>query len=141
MHSTLNPKSSSSLAGLITFPVEIYTLTKITSLRLDDNHITALPPSIERLTDLTELTITNLHLAVLPFVLGALTCLTTLRLSPTRSMTNPPYEIVMQGTDVVLRYMRKLYLCVRQTSYINITQVSLRSLENQSRNMPNTRPC
>ena len=41
--------------------VEIYTLSSITALHLDDNNITSLPPSIERLTALTELTLTNLQ--------------------------------------------------------------------------------
>ena len=41
--------------------MEIYTLSSITALHLDDNNITSLPPSIERLTALTELTLTNLQ--------------------------------------------------------------------------------
>ena len=102
--------------------VEIYTLSSITALHLDDNNITSLPPSIERLTALTELTLTNLQVCVptllllychctstyvrltcsvlqlqsLPFVMGAMTGLVKLSLSVSRMMRNPPYEIVMQ---------------------------------------------
>lgn len=114
--------------GLTSFPVEIYTIPSITALHLDDNNLTSLPPSIERLTDLTELTLTNLTLQNLPFVMGAMTNLKKLRLTVSRVMQNPPYEIVTQGTAVLLNYMRKSYLCVRKTGYMNISEMSLEQL-------------
>ncbi|KAJ1490139.1 hypothetical protein T484DRAFT_1777982 [Baffinella frigidus] len=117
--------------GLTTFPVEIYTIPSITALHLDDNYLqarasfpstwvegggfNALPPSLERLTALTELSVTNLQLQSLPFVLGAMTGLTDLRLTASRTMSNPPYEIVVQGTEVLLEFIKKSYQCVRRT--------------------------
>lgn len=114
--------------GLSTFPVEVYTLPSITALHLDDNSISMLPPSIERLSDLTELTLNNLQLQSLPFVMGAMTSLTSLRLTASRRMTSPPYEIVAQGTDVLLTYLRKSFVCVRATGYMNVSNMSLESL-------------
>ncbi len=54
--------------GLSTFPVEVYTLSSVTALHLDDNSISMLPPSIERLSDLQELTLNNLQVPHTPLV-------------------------------------------------------------------------
>lgn len=42
--------------------------------------------------------------------MGAMTSLTSLRLTASRRMTSPPYEIVAQGTDVLLTYLRKSFV-------------------------------
>ena len=117
--------------GLTSFPVEIYTIPSITALHLDDNNLTSLPPSVERLTDLTELTLTNLQLHSLPFVMGAMTNLRKLRLTVSRYMQNPPFEIVTQGTAVLLTYMHKCYMCVRTSGYMNISGMGLETLPHE----------
>ena len=98
---------------------------------LMDNNLTSLPPSVERLTDLTELTLTNLQLHSLPFVMGAMTNLRKLRLTVSRYMQNPPFEIVTQGTAVLLTYMRKCYMCVRTSGYMNISGMGLETLPHE----------
>ena len=109
------------------------------ALNLDDNYLQSLPPSLERLTELTELSVTNLQLQSLPFVLGAMTGLTDLRLTASRTMSNPPYEIVVQGTEVLLGFIRKAYACVRRTGYMNISGMALEELPMEVMELGNLR--
>jgi Leucine-rich repeat (LRR) protein len=114
--------------GLTAFPIEIFAISSLTALHLDDNHLVSLPPSLERLTDLTELTLTRLRLTSLPYVLGACTGLTNLRIDASRRFRNPPYEVVMKGTAAVLDYLRRMYRCARDSGYINLSSLGLEVL-------------
>lgn len=65
---------------LTEFPVEVCTLTKLTTLKLGWNAITAIPPEIGNLTNLTDLYLGGNRIGAIPPEIGNLTNLTVLEL-------------------------------------------------------------
>ena len=117
--------------GLTSIPSEIGRLTNLELLSLDGNKLASIPPSIGNLSCLNTLflgdtvggqevfgellppaglsqpTITTTNpLKTLPPELGRLEALETLKLDGIE-LTNPPPEVVAQGTEAVLTYLRE----------------------------------
>ncbi len=95
---------------LTSLPPEIGRLTSLTTLYLEGNKLTLLPPEIGRLTRLRRLDLgdedrTN-PLTTLPPELGRLKALDILKID-NLTLTDPPAEVVAQGTEAVLAYLRE----------------------------------
>jgi internalin A len=88
-------------------PEWIDSLKCLTVLDLDLNQITSLPETIGELKNLTTLDLSrNKGLTELPHQLGSLTSLKALVLNPPLELTSPPPEIVAQGTQQTLAFLR-----------------------------------
>jgi Leucine-rich repeat (LRR) protein len=72
----------------------------------DDNQLMALPPKIGNLTNLIQLHLRNNQLTALPLEIRNLTNLIQLSLSDNQ-LTSPPPEIVKQGAQEILAYLRE----------------------------------
>jgi internalin A len=94
---------SNQLAAL---PIQLFTLSNLTSLALHNNHLTALPSELGALTNLTGLWLQNNHLTALPLELEQLTKLEKLYIDD-NPLKSPPPEIVEQGTQAILEYLRE----------------------------------
>ncbi|MCZ6651887.1 MAG: leucine-rich repeat domain-containing protein [Planctomycetota bacterium] len=118
---------------LTSLPPEIGQLTKLTVILGYDNKLTSLPPEIGQLTKLTVLDVERNRLTILPPWIGQLTRLETLVLGDYEpanpittlppeigrlealsdlsldylKLTDPPAEVVAQGTEAVLAYLRE----------------------------------
>ncbi len=91
---------------------EIGQLSNLTSLDLNSNELTALPPEIGQLSNLTHLDLSDNELTALPPEIGQLSnqlySWITLRLwLRNNPLIVPPPEIVKQGTEAVLAYLRE----------------------------------
>jgi len=83
-------------------------LTRLQRLYLDENQLRELPPDLGHLTNLQELYLNNNQLRELPPDLGLLTNLQMLRLENNPDLLTPPPEIVEQGTQATLTFLREL---------------------------------
>ncbi len=92
---------------LAVLPPEIGELSRLTTLYLSDNQLTALPPEIGQLSRLEGLNLSDNQLAALPLELGRLTMLEFLDLDG-NPLTSPPPEVVQQGTQAILAYLRSM---------------------------------
>ncbi|MFN6566356.1 COR domain-containing protein [Dendronalium sp. ChiSLP03b] len=88
-------------------PPEIGQLSNLTELYLHNNQLGSLPPEIGQLSQLTKLVLRNNQLSSLPPEIGQLSQLTTLVLDKNPQLTSPPPEIVEQGTQAILTYLRE----------------------------------
>jgi Leucine-rich repeat (LRR) protein/GTPase SAR1 family protein len=83
-------------------------LTRLQRLYLDENQLRELPPDLGHLTNLQELYLNNNQLRELPPDLVLLTNLQMLRLENNPDLLTPPPEIVEQGTQATLTFLREL---------------------------------
>jgi len=90
---------------LTALPGEIGQLTRLTMLRLDWNQLRALPGEIGQLTRLEMLWLNGNQLTALPGELGRLEKLEILALH-SNPLESPGPEVVEQGTEAVLAYLR-----------------------------------
>ena len=87
-------------------PYTILKLTQLQSLNLSNNRLPRLLNSLYRLTELRSLDLHNNRLTALPYSLGRLTQLQTLDLRD-NAFSDPPPDIIEQGTEAVLAYLRR----------------------------------
>lgn len=114
--------------GLTFLPSWIGDFSELEDLDLSGNHLSMLPPTIGMLTKLRRLTLTSNLLQTLPEEIGGLANLETLHVNANRllrlpdsvgklnlsfinlagndRLADPPREIVENGTDAVLDYLR-----------------------------------
>jgi internalin A len=92
--------------GLTELPAEIKQLSKLTMLGLRGNRLTELPTEIGALANLTDLYLDGNQLTRLPPGMGRLTQLRVLYVYDNPGLLSPPSEIVEQGTQAVLSYLR-----------------------------------
>ncbi len=90
---------------LTALPPELWQLTKLTRLGISGNQLTDLPHEIGQLANLTALDLGSNQLTALPLEIGQLTKLTELYLNDNQ-LTLPPPEIVEQGTQAIVSYLR-----------------------------------
>jgi len=94
---------------------ELRQLTGLLRLYLHFNHLTELPPELGQLTGLQYLDLDSNQLIRLPPELGRLEKLTSLSLDGNPHLKSPPREVVEQGTQAILGYLReRLEDCERQ---------------------------
>lgn len=86
-------------------PDTLNQLTQLQYLDLSNNRLTMLLNSLGRLIELKSLDLHNNQLTALPYTLGRLTQLISLDLS-NNALCDPPPEVVEQGTEAVLAYLR-----------------------------------
>ncbi|MGF1933939.1 MAG: COR domain-containing protein [Nostoc sp. ChiQUE02] len=98
---SLNDNQLSSL------PLEICQLTSLKVLSLYNNQLSSLPLEICQLSNLTKLSLLNNQLSSLPLEISQLSNLTRLSLDNNPQLTSPPPEIVEQGTQAILTYLRE----------------------------------
>lgn len=111
------PKSIAGLTGLLILalpnnqltelPESMKQLTGLKELYLNGNKLTELPQWVGDLTGLQVLWLTDNQLPELPCSLGELTELAGLRVDG-NPLTSPPPEVVEQGPDAILAYLRAL---------------------------------
>jgi Leucine-rich repeat (LRR) protein len=89
-------------------PPNVGRLTRLQRLYLDENQLQELPPELGQLTNLQELYLNKNRLRELPPKLGQLTSLQMLRLENNPELLTPPPEIVEQGTQATLAFLREL---------------------------------
>src|SRR5258706_9870417 len=95
--------------GLLQLPSEIWQLTNLESLYLNNNQLSQLPIEIGQLTNLESLHLSNNGLSQLPAEIGQLTNLEWLRLDNNLTLVTPPPEIVTRGRLATLNFLRELY--------------------------------
>ncbi|MCP4665873.1 MAG: GTPase [Deltaproteobacteria bacterium] len=91
---------------LVVLPHPIYQLTNLSFLFLYDCALEELSPEISKLKNLEQLVLHGNRLIRLPPQLGQLTKLSWLPLH-NNPLASPPLEIVEQGTEAVLAYLRE----------------------------------
>ncbi|MEH2451367.1 leucine-rich repeat domain-containing protein, partial [Nostoc sp.] len=74
---------------------------------LFNNQLSSLPPEISQLSNLTRLSLSNNQLSSLPPEFSQLSNLTRLYLDNNPQLSSPPPEIVEQGTQAILTYLRE----------------------------------
>jgi Leucine-rich repeat (LRR) protein len=74
---------------------------------LSHNHLTELPPEIGQLRGLWWLSLSHNQFTQLPPELGQLTETLRLDLSNNPRLVSPPPEVIEQGTEAVLAYLRR----------------------------------
>ena len=79
---------------------------KATHLSLNNNQLSSLPPEISQLSNLTELYLNHNQLSSLPPEISQLSNLVELYLNNNPQLSSPPPEIVEQGTQAILTYLR-----------------------------------
>ncbi len=89
-------------------PKEIGQLSALGILDLDSNRLTELPKEIGQLTRLRQLWLSDNQLTILTEEIGRLTQLNTLVLTGNPNLISPPQEIVAQGANAILQYLRQL---------------------------------
>ncbi len=89
-------------------PPSVGRLTQLQRLYLDENQLRELPVELGQLTNLQELYLNSNQLRELPAELGQLTNLQILRLENNPYLLTPPLEIVEQGTQAILTFLREL---------------------------------
>ncbi|MGJ5634842.1 COR domain-containing protein, partial [Nostoc sp. CALU 1950] len=92
---------------LSSLPPEISQLSNLTVLYLHNNQLSSLSPEINQLSNLTELYLSDNQLSSLPLEISQLSNLRRLSLYNNQQLTSPPPEIVEQGTQAILTYLRK----------------------------------
>ena len=103
-------------------PPEIGQLTNLTSLKLNDNHLTTLPESIGRLTNLTSLDLSANQLTTLPDSIGQLTNLTSLDLGDNQLTTLP--ESIGQLTKLTFLDLYRIRLTTLPESIGQLTKLT-----------------
>jgi len=91
---------------LTSLPASLGNLTKLTVLSLDHNLLTSLPDTFGDLSELGELHLFKNSLTSLPSSLGGLFNLTAVFLGA-NPLESPPSEVVNQGTEAVLQFLRE----------------------------------
>ena len=94
-------------------PAEIGKLTNLLTLGLGDNQLAYVPADIGKLTKLQRMYLFNNQLSELPAEIGQLTNLQTLTLD-NNPLKSPPPEVVNQGTQAILAYLRDLPTAEKQ---------------------------
>ncbi len=89
-------------------PPSVGRLTQLQRLYLDENQLHELPAELGQLTNLQELYLNTNQLRELPAELGQLTNLQILQLENNSDLLTPPPEIVEQGTQAILTFLREL---------------------------------
>ncbi|MEH1856413.1 MAG: COR domain-containing protein [Nostoc sp.] len=92
---------------LSSLPPEISQLSNLTTLYLNKNQLSSLPSEISQLCNLTWLYLNNNQLSSLPPEISQLSNLIRLSLNNNPQLSSPPPEIVKQGTQAILNYLRK----------------------------------
>ncbi|MEH2149406.1 leucine-rich repeat domain-containing protein [Nostoc sp.] len=92
---------------LTSVPLEISQLSNLTTLSLFNNQLSSLPSEISQLSNLTWLYLNNNQLSSLPPEISQLSNLIRLSLDNNPQLSSPPPEIVKQGTQAILKYLRK----------------------------------
>ena len=93
---------------LIRLPPEIGKLSNLRELELRGNQLNELPSEIDQLTNLQELDLSNNQVKRLPTEIGHLTSLQTLNVADIPTLQTPPPEIVARGTADILSFLREL---------------------------------
>jgi internalin A len=93
--------------GLMELTVEIGQLTNLQQLSFNISQLSKLPVEIGQLTNLQELYLSDSKLSELPAEIGQLANLQKLDLRFNYELVDPPPEIVRQGTQAVLNYLRQ----------------------------------
>jgi len=114
---TQEPKELGQLANLTVLsldqnqltqvPKELGQLANLTRLYLDQNQLTQVPKELGQLANLTQLSLSQNQLTQVPKELGQLANLTQLSLSQNPDLVSPPPEVVAQGTQAILAYLRE----------------------------------
>jgi len=94
---------------LSSFPPEIGQLTNLQSLDLMFAQISSLPPEIGQLTNLQSLDLYGTQLSILPSEIGQLANLKDFFLGNNPNLLSPPPEVVEQGTEATLSFLRELH--------------------------------
>lgn len=103
----VNLKSLSLPRNQLTeLPLEINQLINLNLLGLGGNRFTDYPPGIGQLVNLEHLFLWGIPARALPLELGRLTNLLELSLGD-NPLTSPPPEIIEQGTEAILAYLRE----------------------------------
>jgi internalin A len=89
-------------------PPNVGRLTRLQRLYLDENQLREIPPELDQLTNMQELYLNKNQLRELPPELGQLISLQMLRLENNPGLLTPPPEIVEQGTQATLTFLREL---------------------------------
>jgi Leucine-rich repeat (LRR) protein len=89
---------------LTSVPAELGSLTNLSGLNLSDNQLTNVPAELGNLTNLTWLWLQGNRLTSVPAELGNLTNLTQILLY--NNPLSPPANVLEQGTEAVLAYLR-----------------------------------
>ncbi|MEH1972681.1 MAG: COR domain-containing protein [Nostoc sp.] len=92
---------------LSSLPPEFSQLSNLTRLYLNNNQLSSLPPEFSQLSNLTRLYLNNNQLSSLPPEFSQLSNLTELYLDNNPQLTSPPPEIVEQGRQAILAYLRE----------------------------------
>ncbi|MDQ2905318.1 MAG: replicative DNA helicase [Chloroflexota bacterium] len=99
-------KARKTRLGLHELPPEIGQLTNLQTLDLSHNHLRHLPAEMRNLRALTELDISENEFVALPQMLASLPALEDLQIYPMARLRFPPREVLSQGTEAVLMYLR-----------------------------------
>jgi GTPase SAR1 family protein len=91
---------------LTSLPAKIGELTKLEKIFLSNNQLSSLPAEIGQLTKLESINLSGNHLTSVPAELGRLINLEELNLSG-NPLESPPPEVVKQGTQAILAYLRE----------------------------------
>ncbi len=103
---------------LTTVPRELGQLANLRHLNLSGNQLTAVPVELGQLANLTHLSLHGNRLTAVPPELGRLAKLRVLEVGDNPRMKSPPPEIVEEGVERVLSYLRdRLYGYERQASH------------------------
>ncbi|CBY19186.1 unnamed protein product [Oikopleura dioica] len=93
---------------LTSLPGCIFTdLPNLVWLDVRNNELTELPPDIQLADKLEDLLLGGNFLKRLPACLAKLKRLNGLQLQPNKHLTSPPIEVVQQGFEVIIEYLRK----------------------------------
>mmetsp|Transcript_5864 Transcript_5864/g.18920 ORF Transcript_5864/g.18920 Transcript_5864/m.18920 type:complete len:3255 (-) Transcript_5864:1891-11655(-) len=93
-----------------TLPLEVTSMTSVTSLRLSRNSIPSLSSSLQRMLSLAELDLQDcIILRELNPEMCLMTQLTRIDITGCEAMTSPPPEVTSRGTVIILAYLRKLF--------------------------------
>ncbi|WP_298911120.1 leucine-rich repeat domain-containing protein [uncultured Nostoc sp.] len=79
---------------------------KTTKLSLNNNQLSSLPPEISQLSNLEWLDLSNNQLNSLTPEISQLSNLRGIYLKNNPQLSSPPPEIVEQGTEAILTYLR-----------------------------------
>ena len=92
---------------LTNLPPELGQLLSLRGLYLDQNQLTSLPKELGEINKLTELSLSQNQLTILPPELGQLPRLTRLHLDQNPSLVSPPPEVLDQGLQAILIYLKE----------------------------------